>query len=129
MSKQGMGVVVVFIVLNLVGECASYKPVVIIHGMFDRKNSLLPLQNRIVQVICKFCVTKCCWEMKDFVKITKIVSFFSKQQKHPGTNVTVINLLHRWRSMAPLWGQVEKFEEAIQPIMSANPDGIHLIGG
>jgi len=49
-------------------------------------------------------------------------------QMHPGTNVTVIDKLHGWRSISPLWFQVKAFTRILTPIMKANPEGVHLIG-
>jgi len=47
---------------------------------------------------------------------------------HPGTNVTMLDRLHGFRSLIPLWAQVHKFRQDLDPIMAANPGGINLLG-
>ncbi|XP_076035594.1 palmitoyl-protein thioesterase 2 isoform X2 [Oratosquilla oratoria] len=49
-------------------------------------------------------------------------------QEHPGTEVHVIDLLHGWKSLAPMWYQVKEFYRRMVPIMMNAPDGIILIG-
>jgi len=75
----------------------AYKPVVIIHGIWDKKTSLDILANRI-------------------------------REAHPGTNVTIINMLHGRHSLDPMWHQVAAFGQVVNQISNENPDGIHLIG-
>lgn len=38
------------VLISIIGRATAYKPVVIFHGMFDHKNSLFPLRDRIIQV-------------------------------------------------------------------------------
>jgi palmitoyl-protein thioesterase len=47
---------------------------------------------------------------------------------HPGTNVTIINMLHGRHSLDPMWHQVAAFGQVVNQISNENPDGIHLIG-
>lgn len=49
-------------------------------------------------------------------------------QYHIGTEVHVIDILHGWRSLAPLWYQVKKFHEEMAPVMQKASDGVILIG-
>ena len=49
-------------------------------------------------------------------------------QYHPGTSVHIIDALHGWKSLAPLWYQVKRFYKKILPIMRTADDGIILIG-
>ena len=48
-------------------------------------------------------------------------------QAHPGTNTTIIDILHGRHSLAPMWDQVEAFGAVVRQINAANPDGIHLL--
>jgi len=89
-------VVTMMVIVTFV-ECHKYKPVVIVHGIFDKKTSLYTLRDRIKEV-------------------------------HEGTKVTIIDKLHGWSSMTPLWYQVRSFERALRPIVDSHPEGIHLIG-
>ncbi|EFX72411.1 hypothetical protein DAPPUDRAFT_308302 [Daphnia pulex] len=73
-----------------------YKPVVIVHGIWDKKTSLDFMADRI-------------------------------RQAHPGTNVTVVDLLHGTSSLAPMWDQVEAFGAVARQISMENPEGIHLL--
>jgi len=45
---------------------------------------------------------------------------------HPGTNVTVVNAYHGWKSILPLWTQVHTFGEIIANISESGP--LHVIG-
>ena len=56
------------------------------------------------------------------------IFFFFFFQEHPGTEVHVIDLLHGWKSLAPLWYQVKSFYAKMLPIMQRAKDGIILIG-
>ncbi|XP_045609973.1 lysosomal thioesterase PPT2-A isoform X1 [Procambarus clarkii] len=78
-------------------SCTAYKPVVIIHGVWDLRFSLDFLADQITEY-------------------------------HPGTEVHVVDMLHGWKSLAPLWYQVKSFYSHIRPIMDASQDGIILIG-
>ncbi|XP_071525830.1 lysosomal thioesterase PPT2-A isoform X1 [Panulirus ornatus] len=78
-------------------SCVAYKPVVIIHGVWDIRFSLNFLANQI-------------------------------REEHPGTEVHIIDILHGWESLAPLWYQVKSFYSHILPIMNTSVDGIILIG-
>ncbi|XP_045609974.1 lysosomal thioesterase PPT2-A isoform X2 [Procambarus clarkii] len=77
-------------------SCTAYKPVVIIHGVWDLRFSLDFLADQITEY-------------------------------HPGTEVHVVDMLHGWKSLAPLWYQVKSFYSHIRPIMDASQDGIILI--
>ncbi|KAI9556144.1 hypothetical protein GHT06_018718 [Daphnia sinensis] len=74
----------------------AYKPVVIVHGIWDKRTSLDFMANRIREV-------------------------------HPGTSVTVVDLLHGTSSLAPMWEQVEAFGAVARQVNTENPDGIHLL--
>ncbi|KAK3874466.1 hypothetical protein Pcinc_020595 [Petrolisthes cinctipes] len=78
-------------------SCTAYKPVVIVHGVWDLRDSLNFLAEQI-------------------------------QQHHVGTEVHVIDILHGWKSLAPLWYQVKDFYARILPVMRQATDGIILIG-
>jgi len=47
---------------------------------------------------------------------------------HPGTNVTLIHILHGLPSLLPMWHQVDRFKPIVSTICKADPNGIHLIG-
>lgn len=83
--------------LLLLMSCNGYKPVVIVHGVWDLKDSL--------------------YFMAELIK-----------EAHPGTEVHVLDLLHGWKSLAPLWYQVKSFYKRMKPIMEKAEDGIILIG-
>ncbi|XP_064079187.1 lysosomal thioesterase PPT2-A-like [Macrobrachium nipponense] len=88
---------VLLLCVLMVYSCAAYKPVVIIHGVWDLRFSLNFLADMI-------------------------------RQEHPGTEVHVIDMLHGWKSLAPLWYQVKAFYAKIAPIMQKAENGIILIG-
>ncbi|KAK7076507.1 holo-[acyl-carrier-protein] synthase, partial [Halocaridina rubra] len=48
--------------------------------------------------------------------------------EHPGTEVHVLDMLHGWKSLAPLWYQVKNFYTSLLPVMNNASDGIILIG-
>ncbi|CAG7732896.1 unnamed protein product [Allacma fusca] len=52
----------------------------------------------------------------------------TESSKHPGTNVTIIDRLHGWKSITPIWYQINKFSKDLIPIMNSNPNGVHVIG-
>ncbi|XP_068239467.1 lysosomal thioesterase PPT2-A [Palaemon carinicauda] len=81
----------------MIYSCSAYRPVVVIHGVWDLRFSLDFLADMI-------------------------------QEEHPGTEVHVIDLLHGWKSLAPLWYQVKTFYAKILPIMQKAENGIILIG-
>ncbi|XP_045131007.1 lysosomal thioesterase PPT2-A-like isoform X2 [Portunus trituberculatus] len=87
-----------FLVLSgiLMLTCMAYKPVIIIHGVWDLRFSLNFLAEQI-------------------------------RQYHIGTEVHIIDILHGWRSLAPLWYQVKKFHEQMLPVMQKASDGVILI--
>ncbi|KAF6735333.1 Lysosomal thioesterase PPT2-A [Oryzias melastigma] len=87
--------------LPLLGACfwaagAAYKPVIIVHGLFDSSQNLLNLQRFI-------------------------------NESHPGTNISIIDLFDGYKSLDPLWMQVEGFKAVIYPIMQNAADGVHFI--
>lgn len=88
---------VLLLCVLMIYSCAAYKPVVIIHGVWDLRFSLNFLADMI-------------------------------RQEHPGTEVHVIDMLHGWKSLAPLWYQVKAFYAKITPIMQKAENGIILIG-
>ncbi|XP_050726816.1 lysosomal thioesterase PPT2-A-like [Eriocheir sinensis] len=77
--------------------CLAYRPVFIIHGVWDLRFSLDFLAEHI-------------------------------RQYHIGTEVHVIDILHGWRSLAPLWYQVKTYHAHMLPIMREATDGVILIG-
>ncbi|CAL4065018.1 unnamed protein product, partial [Meganyctiphanes norvegica] len=76
---------------------SAYRPVVLIHGVWDIRISL------------NF--------MADMIR-----------EEHPGTEVHILDVLHGWRSLSPMWYQVKQFYQKLQPIMRNATDGIVLIG-
>lgn len=74
----------------------GYKPVIIVHGLFDSSG--------------------------DFINLQRFIN-----ESHPGTNVTIIDLFDRCKSLEPMWKQVEGFKAAIYPIMQNAADGVHFI--
>ncbi|XP_069775668.1 lysosomal thioesterase PPT2 isoform X2 [Narcine bancroftii] len=74
----------------------TYRPVIVVHGLFDSPGDLVTLQTYITQ-------------------------------SHPGTNVTIIDLFDRTKSLMSLWSQVEGFKQAIYPIMENAANGVHMI--
>ncbi|KAM7421403.1 hypothetical protein PAMA_015502 [Pampus argenteus] len=94
---RGSAAPLLLLLLLLSGVCIdSYKPVVIVHGIFDG------------------------------AKQFKTLSYFIREV-HPGTEVAVIDIYDRLKSLKPMWLQVKAFTEAISPIMQKAPDGIHLL--
>ncbi|XP_063859497.1 lysosomal thioesterase PPT2-A-like isoform X1 [Scylla paramamosain] len=81
----------------LILTCMAYKPVIIIHGVWDLRFSLNFLAEQI-------------------------------RQYHIGTEIHIIDILHGWRSLAPLWYQVKKFHDEMLPVMQKASDGVILIG-
>jgi len=57
-----------------------------------------------------------------------LILILTTNQTHKGTNVTLLSALHGWKSITPMWYQVEVFKKQLLPIMVENPDGINLIG-
>uniref|UniRef100_T1J4Z0 palmitoyl-CoA hydrolase n=1 Tax=Strigamia maritima TaxID=126957 RepID=T1J4Z0_STRMM len=53
---------------------------------------------------------------------------FSHTKTHPGTNVQIIKVLYRGRSLIPMWDQVETYAEVFRSFVNQNPEGITLIG-
>ncbi|RVE67113.1 hypothetical protein OJAV_G00114780 [Oryzias javanicus] len=87
--------------LPLLGACfwaaaAAYKPVIIVHGLFDSSLDLLNLQRFI-------------------------------NESHPGTNISIIDLFDGYKSLDPLWMQVEGFKAVIYPIIQNSAEGVHFI--
>lgn len=74
----------------------GFRPVVIVHGIFDGPKQFKTLS----------------------LYITKV---------HPGTEVSVIDLYDDLSSLKPLWGQVQGFRKAFDPIAQKAPDGVHLL--
>ncbi|KAJ8300971.1 hypothetical protein KUTeg_022490 [Tegillarca granosa] len=46
---------------------------------------------------------------------------------HPETKVISIDAFNHYESFQPMWKQVDGIKKIVQPILQANPDGVHLI--
>ncbi|KAJ8792090.1 hypothetical protein J1605_020149 [Eschrichtius robustus] len=113
---------------------ASYKPVIVVHGLFDSSYSFRHLLEYINEVWqgthgCGALVASSeagegergteCWACQ--------LPRGAGAGTHPGTVVTVLDLFDGRESLRPLWEQVQGFREAVAPIMAKAPQGVHLI--
>uniref|UniRef100_A0AAV2MFH9 palmitoyl-CoA hydrolase n=1 Tax=Knipowitschia caucasica TaxID=637954 RepID=A0AAV2MFH9_KNICA len=84
------------VLLLLVSSSEAYKPVIIVHGLFDGPD--------------------------DFINLTDFI-----QETHPGTNVTTLDMYDYWKSLTPLWTQVEGLRSLLEAKLNQSEEGAHLI--
>uniref|UniRef100_A0A3B4AEG5 palmitoyl-CoA hydrolase n=1 Tax=Periophthalmus magnuspinnatus TaxID=409849 RepID=A0A3B4AEG5_9GOBI len=77
---------------------SAYKPVFIVHGLFDGPKEFKTLTNMSV----------CC-------------------QSHPGTEVTTLDLYDGLLSVKPLWTQVRDFRAKLEARLNQTKEGAHLL--
>lgn len=50
------------------------------------------------------------------------------KQKHPGTEVYIINKFNNWQSLENAHSQIDSFFEDLSEIFARHPEGVHILG-
>ncbi|CAJ1062840.1 lysosomal thioesterase PPT2-like isoform X3 [Xyrichtys novacula] len=95
---RAVSLLLLLLLLLMGAHIDGYKPVILVHGLFDRP------QNYEI--------------LTEFIKQAHPDTEVHVISVYNGTTM---------RSLRPLWRQVRGFEEKIKPIMEKSPDGVHLL--
>ncbi|KAK5612317.1 hypothetical protein CRENBAI_016305 [Crenichthys baileyi] len=129
---------VLLMLLLAVGCTGGYKPVIIVHGIFDGPKqfenlSMFIKKQRDLNVVSKT-VKRSVLPPKDKHQTHKTNSkgpsmepWGTPKKVHPGTEVPIISLYNYKCSLKPLWVQVQDFRKAIEDTMKKFPEGVHLL--
>lgn len=100
--------------MNIMATQTTYKPLVMVHGVFSGTTEMGFMKSFIEKV--------------NFYS-TKLNFYFNFQPKaHPGTKVTIFDRFNGIRSLENAWHQVHDLLKDFKRICEENPNGIHLLG-
>ncbi|TNN39351.1 Lysosomal thioesterase PPT2 [Liparis tanakae] len=118
-TARGAPALLLLLLLLGTGRTDGYRPVVIVHGIFDGPRQFQTLSHFITEVG---------HVSRDNVHMHRqAIPFGETSGMHPGTEVTVIDLYSDLGSLSSLWTQVQDFRKAFDAIALRAPDGVHLL--
>lgn len=113
---------IIWCILIIIPLNYAYKPVVLLHGVLSDGDSMHIIEEQIKIVRFKYSNF-----MLLFLSLNELELFFIIQ-KHPGTQVYIIDKFNGWSSLENTLEQIESFFEDFDKIFEDHPEGVHLVG-